>query len=305
MEKRLWSTPKTNQRDRQRYFDSFRQKRSLISNADTSSSDNTEDEEWIQQLERDYGRRSHINRRKTKWTRLEKVLTFSLMILLFLVIFLLTALVYSKYKHSDESLLEFTLGGQKYCNTEGCVQASNRVVSYADKSRDPCDSFYDYTCTRWAKDFGLGPDDTAMKTHTKLTSFTEVSDRNQRLLKNILDSIQNKTQHHSEALEKVRLFYKSCQRSDFVEANGNKSLHWLIDYVGSWAMTTLPPNEWNEEKWSFGQALTKIHHLKSMPLFYMYVAPDDRNSSHNIIQVNHCNVDKKYSTLSLFPRQDV
>ena len=81
MEKRLWSTPKTNQRDRQRYFDSFRQKRSLISNADTSSSDNTEDEEWIQQLERDYGRRSHINRRKTKWTRLEKVLTFSLMIL--------------------------------------------------------------------------------------------------------------------------------------------------------------------------------------------------------------------------------
>ena len=284
MEKRLWSTPKTNQRDRQRYIESFRQKRSLINNsngaAPSSSSDDTEDEEWIQQLERDYGRRQ-IHRRKTKWTRLEIILTFSLMVVLFLVVFLLTALVYSKYNHGDESLLEFTLGGQKYCNTEGCVQASNRVVMYADKTRDPCDSFYDYTCARWAKDLGPGP--SGPSTHTKWTSFTEVSDKNQRLLKNILDGIQNTTQQ-SEAVEKVRLFYNSCQRSDFVEANGNKSLSSLIDYVGSWALT-LPPKEWNEEKWSFGQALTKIHHLKSMPLFYMYVAPDDRNSRQNIIQV--------------------
>lgn len=292
-EQRLWGSPKTNKRERERYFESFRQKRSLINNCSSSSDDNTEDEEWIQQLERDYGRRpSRRHRVKTQWTRLEKVLTFSLAILLFLVVFLLTALVYSKYKHSDESLLEFTLGGQRYCNTEGCVQASNRVVTYTDKSRDACDSFYDYTCARLAKDLEAGVASPGATLNGRWSSFTEVSDRNQRLLKSILDDMtsQNnidgidlrRSSSDGSAVDKVRLFYDSCRRTDFVEANGNKSLSDLIDYVGSWDITQ---TGWNEEKWSFGQALTKIHHLKSMPLFYMYVAPDDMNSTRNIIQV--------------------
>ena len=95
--------------------------------------------------------------------------------------------------------------------------------------------------------------------------------------------MQNKTQS-SDALEKVRRFYNSCLKSDFIEKNANKSLEELIEYVGSCALTN--KNTWNEEKWSFGDALTRIHHLKSMPLFYMYVAADDRNASQNIIQVS-------------------
>jgi len=276
MDHGLWGTPKTKQRERKRYFDNFHQKRSLISRGGSSSSEeNTEDEEWIQQLERDYGRR-HITR-KTKWTRLEKILTFCVMVTLFLIVFLLTALVYSKYRHSDESLLEFTLGGQKYCNTEGCVKASHRIVTYTDKTVDPCVSFYDYACGSWAKDLDIP------STHSKWTSFTEVSDRNQRTLKRILDSIQNETQS-SEAMEKVRTFYNSCKRSEFIEKNSNKSLTNLIEYVGSWSMVN-QQRGWNEEKWSFENALTRIHQLKSMPLFYMYVAADDRNSTQNIIQV--------------------
>eukprot|EP00111_Clytia_hemisphaerica_P006624 TCONS_00019179-protein len=280
MEQRLWGTAKTTQRDRQRYFESFRQKRSLINNQSSSSSDdNSDDEEWIQQLERDYGRR-YVSR-KTKWTRLEKILAFCLVITLFLIIFLLTALVYSKIRHSDESLLEFTLGGQKYCNTDGCVQASHRILTYADQAREPCDSFYDYACGAWAKENAIP------STHlSKWTSFTEVSDKNQRLLKRILDDMHADPQDN-EALEKVRMFFNSCLRTDFIEKQGNASLEKLIQYVGSWALTG---GEWNEERWSFGQALTRIHHLKSMPLFYMYVAADDRNSSQNIIQIQQSGI---------------
>lgn len=276
MDYSLWGNGRNNKNNQKRYLETVRQKRSLIS---SSSSENSEDEEWIQQLERDYGR--HSLKKKIKWTRLEKTLTFALLTSLFLIVFLLAALIYSKYRHGDESLLQFTLGGQKYCNTESCVKASHRVFTYADKALNPCDSFYDYACGSWIRDFDLPT------THSKWTSYTEVSDRNQHLLKQILHDIQNKTQT-SEALEKVRRFYKSCLKSDYIEKNANKSLERLIEYVGSWALTSR--STWNEEKWSFGDALTRIHHLKSMPLFYMYVAADDRNSTQNIIQIEQSGI---------------
>lgn len=274
MDASLWGSigsGRKSQKERQRYFESFSQRQNLINSSDEDS----EDEEWIRQLERDYGRRSIHSNKKTKWTRLEKLLTFSLFCSFAFIVFLISALLYSRYKHG-ETLLQFTLGGQRYCNKEGCVSASNRVQTFLDKNTNPCDSFYDHACGSWIKNSELP------STHTKLTSFTAASDHNQRTLKRLLDKMLS-TKQTSRTLEKVRVFYKSCLRKQFIENHGNQSLHELITYVGSWAMTN--SSDWNEEEWSFGQALTRIHHLKSMPLFYMYVAADDKNSTQNIIQV--------------------
>lgn len=274
MDTSLWGGSRIAQKERKRYFESFSQRQNLIN----SSEEDSDNDEWIRQLERDYSRKSvhSSGKKKTKWTRLEKSLVFSLFCSLSFVVFLLTALLYSRYQHG-ETLLQFTLGGQHYCNKEGCVSASNRVQTFVDKGTDPCQSFYNHACGSWMRNSDIP------STHTKLTSFTQASDHNQRTLKRLLDNMIS-TEQTSRTLEKVRKFYKSCLRKEYIENHGNQSLLELITYVGSWALTN--SSHWNEEEWSFGQALTRIHHLKSMPLFYMYVAADDKNSTANIIQVS-------------------
>ena len=261
----LNSNPKTEKRKNE-----YRGQRQYLIN---SSDNDTDDEEWIQQLERDYGKRQQ---KKAKWTRLEKVLVAILFSCLIVVSLLITSLCYSRYKHG-ETLLEFTLGGQKFCNERACVETSHRVFTYMDEITNPCDDFYKYACGTWLKTTDMP------STHTKWNSFAEVSDRNQKRLKQILDNLKLDSDN-SDAIQKVGKFYKACQRKDFIEKTANQSLIDLINYVGSWAVTN--KSLWNEELWNFGQALSRIHHLKSMPLFYMYVAADDKNSSRNIIQVS-------------------
>ena len=265
-----WAALGSTKRKEKKRIETSSQRQFLINSSDNES----EDEEWIQQLERDYGKRQQ---KKTKWTRLEKVLIATFVSCLLLIAVLITALLYSRYKHG-ETLLEFTLGGQRICNEKGCVEASHRILTYMDEHIDPCNSFYDYACGSWVKNTEIP------STHTKWTSFSQVSDNNQRKLKRILDHLKN-GEENSIALKKVFQHYKACLKKDFIENHSNQSLIDLISYVGSWAITN--KSSWNEEQWNFGQALTRIHHLKSMPLFYMYVAADDKNSSANIIQVQY------------------
>ena len=89
--------------------------------------------------------------------------------------------------------------------------------------------------------------------------------------------------HKSSAVRNLAIYYASCLDQKIIESKKAKPLQDLIKLVGSWTVTN---TAWNPEGWNFGQALTQIHKLKSMPLFYMFVGPDDKDSSRNIIQVN-------------------
>lgn len=282
-----WGSVSSNQRREKKRKENIAQRQFLINSSDNDSND----EEWIQQLERDYGKRQL---KKTKWTRLEKLLLAALGCTLIFVSVLLTAMFYSRYKHG-ETLLEFTLGGQKFCNEKGCVEASHRVFTYMSDALDPCDSFYDHACGSWLKNEILPP------THTKWTSFGQASDHNQRKLKSILDRLEKGTEN-SLALRKVRQYYKACLRKDFIESHGNETLIALINDVGSWSLTNR--STWNEEQWNFDHSLSKIHHLKSMPLFYMYVAPDDKNSSRNVIQIEQSGVTLSDESIYRRPAED-
>ena len=234
-----------------------------------SSDNDSDDQEWIQQLERDYGKRQQ--KQKKKWTRLEKVLIACIVSCCVFVVFLLTALLYSRYKHG-ETFLQFTLGGQRLCDHKSCVEASYSFSANMDHAENPCQSFYNHACGSFLKGSEFS--------NFKESALQRVSDANLNKLKLTLTNIKA---FDSGVISKVRKFYDACLRKDFVEKNSNQSLIDLINYVESWAITN--ETAWNEEQWNFGQALMRIHHLKSTPLFYMYVAPDDRNSSKNIIKV--------------------
>ena len=192
----------------------------------------------------------------------------------------MTALLYSRYKHG-ETLMQFTFGQEKFCTERGCVESSHRVMTYMDDHVDPCHSLYDFACGKWHQQTQMPAG------KSKLSSFIQVAEDNISILKRILDNLDIGNED-SSAMQKVFKYYHACENTELIEKTSNNSLIELIDWVGGWAVTNY--SSWNGEQWNFDQALTRIHHLKSMPLFYMYIAPDDKNSTNNIIQIEQSGI---------------
>ena len=244
------------------------------------------DEEWVQQLQKDYGKKpgGAYSKKWSKWTSLEKYLILGLS-LASLVAVLLTVIILVKHfrLRNSESLLEFSypegvsLGSiRNTCVSEGCVEASHHVRQYLDKTAEPCEDFYKFSCGKWLRDVQIPSG------NSRWTSFSQRAEKNQLALKGVLDRLHPLT-NDSEAVRKVHMFYKSCNDHEWIEKNAMGSVKSLIAQVGNWGLWNT--SEWNDEDWSFEQALNKIHKLKSMPFFYMFVAADDVRSSENTIQV--------------------
>lgn len=246
------------------------------------------DEEWVQQLQRDYGKTSSLRIRKrwTKWTTMEKYLMLSLVVAMIIGLLLATIIFIQRFTKSDEQFeISINEGGKiqnvrNMCLTKECVTASYRVNQYYDDKIDPCDDFYQFSCGKWLENIQIPSG------NSRWTSFTELTEKNQLTLKGILDRL-HPLKNDSEAVNKAHMFYKSCQDYKWMEKNGLSSLTGLIKEIGSWSLWN--STDWNDEDWSFEQALNKIHKLKSMPLFYMFVAADDIRSSENTIQVRGVN----------------
>ena len=73
------------------------------------------------------------------------------------------------------------------CLTPNCVKASADFLKNIDPSVDPCDDFYAYSCGGWLEN-NLIPEE-----KTKYTSFSVLSDKNDRELHKLLIARKGKT----------------------------------------------------------------------------------------------------------------
>ena len=252
------------------------------------SDEGSGDEEWVQQLHRDYGNSHKVGLRKrlSRWTSMEKYLSIGLIISIIIGVFLCVILMInyfttSRYKQFWQETFESKWGKdlKRLCTKISCVERSYHLTEYIDEKAIPCDDFYQYSCGKWLSNVDIPSG------QSKWTSFTKLAERNHRKLKTILDKL-HPLESESEAVKKAHMFYKACQNKAWMEKNGLKSLEKLIKDIGSWGLWN--NTEWNDEDWSFEQSLTKIHKLKSMPLFYMFVATDDLKAKENSIQASLC-----------------
>jgi len=251
-----------------------------------NSDEESGDEEWVQQLQRDYRRSStkmRIGSRWSNWTGMEKVLLVSLILSAIIGILLSINIVMRNLSEKSSSNIGcgWMNENKGSCLSENCIEASYQINQRVNRAVNACDDFYHYSCGKWLDNVRIPSG------NSKWTSFTELSERNHWKLKKILDNLHPQ-KNDSEAVHKAHLYYKACRDYKWIEKNGLNSLKSLIKEIGSWGLWDA--SEWNDEDWSFEQSLTKIHKLKSMPLFYMSVAPDELKSSENTIRVEQSGI---------------
>lgn len=240
------------------------------------------DEEWLAQLERDY---ATARRRQKKWNSFERGLIISLVLSIAIIVCLASVMIYNSYNAEEiPGVLE-----DEICQSKGCVSAAYSIMNYVDEKINPCDDFYGYACGNWIKNAFVPPG------RSKWTAFHQVLDNNLIVLKKILDR-KHLGLNDTGVIRKVKDYYSACMNQTAREKNTAQSLKDLIHFVGSWTVSNVQsPNvesdnkstsaAWSPDTWNFDQALSKLHKLKSMPFFYMFVSADDKNSSQNAIQV--------------------
>lgn len=159
-----------------------------------------------------------------KLSTLEKILIGVSFALLVCVIALLSAIV-GDVKGREVNWVTVTTGNASHpelCVTGSCVRAAAAIVEAMDANSDPCDDFYNYACSGWAK-FNPLPDGKSV-----WGSFNKLWQQNQLIMKNVLESESFKS-NSSAAEQKARVYYASClDKNETIERLGAEP---MIDFL--------------------------------------------------------------------------
>lgn len=177
-------------------------------------------------------------------------------------------------------LLGLTLhSGGGVCLSQACVSVAAQISEALDRTVDPCQDFYRFSCGGWIRRNPL-PDG-----RSRWSTFNSIWEQNQALLKHLLE---NGSFHGnvsgggaSEAERKTQAYYLSCLNQQRIEELGATPLIQLISKIGGWNIT----GAWDKE--NFMEVLKVVSGpLRSQPFFSVSVSTDPKSSNSNVIQVD-------------------
>ena len=140
--------------------------------------------------------------------------------------------------------------------------ASQRFsIDNIDKTADPCTDFYQYACGNWLKTTEIPAD------QSQWVSFTELDERNQFTIRDILDKAAVDTPGRDAITQKIGDFYSSCMDEKSVEAKGSDPLKPELDRIAA-----------VRDKASLIEAVAQLHLSGARGFFSFYSQPDLHNA---------------------------
>ncbi|KAK7881144.1 hypothetical protein WMY93_029553 [Mugilogobius chulae] len=183
---------------------------------------------------------------------------------------------------------------EEFCLTPECIEAAGSILSKIDRSVDPCEDFYSYSCGGWLKENPIPEDSSSYGIYPWLRQHVDIK------LKELLEASSNADE--LEAVKKAKMLYRSClNESVLEELDAGPMLQTLRQPEFRWPVVGEALGgqyEWSQSQWSLLNTLAQMRnqHSKSV-LIRLYVSPDDKNSLHYIIKLDQ-------ASLSLPSRED-
>ncbi len=141
-------------------------------------------------------------------------------------------------------------------------------VKAMDTTADPCVDFYQYACGGWMNAHPLPPD------RAVWGRFNEVADRNQEVLRQILEKAADTSRPRTPDEQKIGDFYASCMDEAAIEAKGTKPLDAELRKIDA-ART----------KADLLEAIVSLQRIGANVLFRFSPSPDAKNSTQMIGEV--------------------
>ena len=142
-------------------------------------------------------------------------------------------------------------------------------IDNIDKTIDPCADFYQYSCGNWMKKAVIPAD------QPQWVSFLEVYERNQAVMRNILDKASVNDPHRDAIDQKIGDFYGSCVDTKAADTKGLDPLKPELDRIAA----VKGKDELIDE-------IARTQLLGARPLFNFYSAPDLHNADQVIAYID-------------------
>lgn len=172
------------------------------------------------------------------------------------------------------------------CESKTCENESANLLSYMDKSIDPCENFYDFACGTFIKNTVLPKDK---------SSYNSVAQVKDIIIQRINEILSKEAEpNESTALELTKKFFHTCVDTETLNKVGIDPMVELLNKYGGWPVIT---NDWDGTHWDWlkvkqqsfddGFWMTTDEPDDSVELILTFlIQPDQENSSKYSISVN-------------------
>ncbi|KAI4806657.1 hypothetical protein KUCAC02_017472 [Chaenocephalus aceratus] len=143
---------------------------------------------------------------------------------------------------------------EEFCLTPECIEAAGSVLSKIDRSVNPCEDFYSFSCGGWLKENSIPEDLSSYGIYPWLRQNVDVK------VKELLEAPSPPDE--LEAVTKAKILYRSCMNETILEQLDSKPLlnifrqpefRWPVVGEGLGG-----EYQWSEGEWSLLKTLTEI-----------------------------------------------